>query len=262
MRHWRNLKRSDLWIIYFPAWALLSWFCQAQQIENILARRVNGISQNLHRAIISHSKNAHDDITANLIEHARASLIHERSMKRELEAIRADVRAIGQPRAIVPQTSTTPHVRRTTSIEPIVSLASPPLPGSPTTTGPTSPSVSGSAAHSGPPGSNMPTTPIGPSPVAPAAVGNTNGGRPADGTQSMIIPPPATPPAPRSMTGTPAPTGGDPLSWSTPAVGSSIQQAPQETMNGSQPTDRSFTPSSAYRRIDQREAARKLANFL
>ena len=40
-----------------------------------------------------------------MIEHARSSLVYERSLKRELEALRADVRAIGQPitRAAVPQ---------------------------------------------------------------------------------------------------------------------------------------------------------------
>jgi len=191
-------------------------------------------------------------------------------MRRELEAIRADVRSIGQPRSVVPQTSTAPYVPRTTSLEPTTHAANPLLTTSPTTTTSPTLSASGSATHSGPPGPSAPATPIGPPPVAPVPAANTSGGRPVDGTQSMIIPPRAvdTPPTSRSMTSTPAPTNDDPLSQSTPAiVGVSVQhpgQRIQETMDmyGSQLTDRTFTPGSTYRRIDQREAARKLANFL
>ncbi|KAF9513272.1 hypothetical protein BS47DRAFT_1296574 [Hydnum rufescens UP504] len=82
---------------------------EATQVESILARRVSGISQNLHKALITHSRHAHDDVTASLIEHARASLIYERAKKKELEALRGDFRAINQPpqpRIAMPSTST------------------------------------------------------------------------------------------------------------------------------------------------------------
>lgn len=230
---------------------------------------MNGISQNLRRAIVTHSKHAHDDITAALIEHARATLIHERSVKRELEAVRADVRAIGQPikSAPTPAPAAVAHHPTIPNAAPSVPVIPAGVPGHPADRsylpGP-SPAASSLA---------RPSIPA-PSPVPVAAAGAShivNGGRPLDGTQSMIVPPlsrgsnvnsPTT--FTRSMTSTPtpiSPTSFDPLSQSV-VVGPSSANA-----NGTyQPTHaatmgRSFMAPQRSR-IDDREAARKLANFL
>ncbi|KAF8306464.1 hypothetical protein DL93DRAFT_2179307 [Clavulina sp. PMI_390] len=222
---------------------------EAQQIENILARRVDGISQNLHRAMITHSKYTHDDITACLIEHARSSLIHERTVKRELEAIRADVRQIGEayraPVSPQAQSATPVHER----------AANVPLPYSPVPSTPASAMASPVATngHRDPLGDVRSPIPlagpplVGPVPAAAAAAPRPGIPGPLNG--SMIIPPrsasaaPGVPP--RSMTSTPV------IPYGARAVGP----------DSAQTLGRSFNQSPRYK-IDQREAARKLANFL
>lgn len=57
----------------------------------MLARRAQGISQNLHQALETHNRYANDDITTALIEHTRSSIMYERQLLRELEALRVDV---------------------------------------------------------------------------------------------------------------------------------------------------------------------------
>jgi len=64
---------------------------QADRYEQILAKRAEGISQNLHQALRTHNRNANDDITTALIEHARSSLMYERQSLKELETLRSDV---------------------------------------------------------------------------------------------------------------------------------------------------------------------------
>ncbi|RXW21941.1 hypothetical protein EST38_g3907 [Candolleomyces aberdarensis] len=64
---------------------------EANKYEQILARRAEGISQNLHKALQSHNRHANDDITAALIEHARSSILYERQLLKDLESMRADV---------------------------------------------------------------------------------------------------------------------------------------------------------------------------
>ena len=64
---------------------------QANRYEQTLARRAEGISQNLHRALQTHNRYANDDITTALIEHARSSIMYERQLLRELEALRGDI---------------------------------------------------------------------------------------------------------------------------------------------------------------------------
>ncbi|PPQ77368.1 hypothetical protein CVT25_010950 [Psilocybe cyanescens] len=63
---------------------------EANRYEQTLAKRAEGISQNLHRALHTHNKYANDDITTALIEHARSSIMYERQLLRELEALRVD----------------------------------------------------------------------------------------------------------------------------------------------------------------------------
>ncbi|KAF8812315.1 hypothetical protein BYT27DRAFT_7087552 [Phlegmacium glaucopus] len=64
---------------------------EANRYEQTLAKRAEGISQNLHQALQTHNRYANDDITTALIEHARSSIMYERQLLRELEALRADV---------------------------------------------------------------------------------------------------------------------------------------------------------------------------
>lgn len=64
---------------------------QANRYEQTLAKRAEGISQNLHKALQTHNRHANDDITTALIEHARSSIMYERQLLRELESLRVDV---------------------------------------------------------------------------------------------------------------------------------------------------------------------------
>jgi hypothetical protein len=64
---------------------------EASRYEQTLAKRAEGISQNLHRALHTHNRYANDDITTALIEHARSSIMYERQLLRELEALRGDI---------------------------------------------------------------------------------------------------------------------------------------------------------------------------
>ncbi|RDB20126.1 Vacuolar protein sorting-associated protein 17 [Hypsizygus marmoreus] len=64
---------------------------EANKYEQMLAKRAEGISQNLHQALKTHNRYANDDITTALIEHARSSIMYERQLLRELEALRGDV---------------------------------------------------------------------------------------------------------------------------------------------------------------------------
>ncbi|KIK67806.1 hypothetical protein GYMLUDRAFT_154626 [Collybiopsis luxurians FD-317 M1] len=64
---------------------------EANKYEQVLAKRAEGISQNLHRALETHNDYVNDDVTSALIEHARSSIMYERQLLRELEALRVDV---------------------------------------------------------------------------------------------------------------------------------------------------------------------------
>ncbi|KAF8631528.1 hypothetical protein AX15_002286 [Amanita polypyramis BW_CC] len=64
---------------------------EANKYEQILARRAEGISQNLHRALRTYNRHANDDIMTALIEHVRSSIMYEKQLLRELEALRVDV---------------------------------------------------------------------------------------------------------------------------------------------------------------------------
>ena len=229
---------------------------QAQQIENIQARRVNGISQNLHKALAVHSRHAHDDITASLIEHARASLIYQRTMRRELEALRNDVKAITQPVRLAPKVN--PSIN--------LFLSSSPLNGSAQGSyGPSSPAVPSSSASAVYPNAppSTPRTPRTPGHNGPMS--HSDGG-PSTSSSSAFT-------SPRS----PAPNGAgdgtrslyidsrpgpvmDPLGGGTPTSGS-VRGGFGDTTSQSQTLGRSFV-QPVRGRIDQREAARKLANFL
>ncbi|KAF8913776.1 Vps5 C terminal like-domain-containing protein [Gymnopilus junonius] len=79
---------------------------EANRYEQTLAKRAEGISQNLHRALQTHNRYANDDITTALIEHARSSIMYERQLLRELEALRVDVS--NAAKKFVPTTTAAP----------------------------------------------------------------------------------------------------------------------------------------------------------
>jgi hypothetical protein len=70
---------------------------EANKIEQHIHRRVEGISQNLHHALHRHSRLAHEDLTAALIEHARMNILYEKQLLRELESLRPDVAHAADP---------------------------------------------------------------------------------------------------------------------------------------------------------------------
>ncbi|KAE9409996.1 hypothetical protein BT96DRAFT_912886 [Gymnopus androsaceus JB14] len=80
---------------------------EANKYEQVLAKRAEGISQNLHRALETHNNHANDDVTTALIEHARSSIMYERQLLRELEALRSDV--ANAANKVAPSSTTVPQ---------------------------------------------------------------------------------------------------------------------------------------------------------
>lgn len=177
---------------------------EANKYEQLLGRRANGISQNLHRALQVHSRNVTDDVTVALIEHARSSIMYEKQLLKELLALKNDVsnanqKAVVQPNSI-PKPSIVPPLED--DMKPLSrSIASaPPVPrpssNVSSTSGQgaiTSSPVAGPSTGVRPPLSTPPPRPV-----------SLSGGQFRDGTQSMFVqstnsrgkPPPAasTPP--------------------------------------------------------------------
>ncbi|KAG0709860.1 Vps5 C terminal like-domain-containing protein [Suillus ampliporus] len=178
---------------------------EANKYEQVLAQRANNISQNLHRALDTHKRTVGDDITAALVEHARSSIMYERQLLRELEALRTDVNnanqkvappnpnGIPKPSVILPlEDDTLPRQTATPSIPPVARLHNwvPPSAPSPTQSSfrhsPLPPQSPGA-------GPSTPSTPQRSSFAPPHAspqpreTGPPLGGRLVDGTQSMFI---------------------------------------------------------------------------
>jgi hypothetical protein len=110
-------------------WVLLIQFVlQANKYEQVLAKRAEGISQNLHIALQTHNRLANDDITSALVEHARSSIMYERQLLRELEALRPDIS--NAAKKVTPQNNGVP---RPSVIPPLEDFSKPPGPRSATT---------------------------------------------------------------------------------------------------------------------------------
>lgn len=249
----------------------------------MLSRRVDGISQNLHKALHGHSRHTHEDIAHSLIEHARTVLIYEKQLLRELESLRPDFANINKKAADVRIPVTSPRqtlappgsVPRTSS--------APDLARTPRENG-------GSFAHpaAGPP---LPGPANGPivSPAVPVAAAAAPAPGRVDGTQSMFItppapyqtlplppeggrPPPASPGyvAQRAVFGSPGPSAPptpiahDPLGAQFPQrrMEDSIHGRPGQLHSGANTMARSMYVQPTRSRLDAREAAAKLANFL
>ncbi|CAA7259639.1 unnamed protein product [Cyclocybe aegerita] len=130
---------------------------EANRYEQTLARRAEGISQNLHRALHIHNRYANDDITTALIEHARSSIMYERQLLRELEALRGDISNAAQK--VLPPTNGAPKPTYVPPLEDYSERPHPePMPSAPITNGfprqaPVQPPhTAGIASHNGPQG--------------------------------------------------------------------------------------------------------------
>jgi hypothetical protein len=203
---------------------------QANKYEKILHQRADGISQNLHRALASHRRLVTDDVMAALIEHVRSSVMYEKQLLRELEALRPDINNAasnapvptavnGAPRPTVVPALEDYSTQRTRAQPPA------PLPG---------PSRGPLLAHGAP----LPPTPVsagipgvpsapqspafGSSARPPQAAVPPLGGRFSDGSQSMFITPSPRAPLPAATvactsTMPPLPPQAGPLAPSDPS---------------------------------------------
>ncbi|KAL0949276.1 hypothetical protein HGRIS_009354 [Hohenbuehelia grisea] len=98
---------------------------EANRYEQILAKRAEGISQNLHKALQTHNRYANDDITSALVEHARSSIMYERQLLRELESLRVDVAGAAN------KVLSTNGVPKPMIIPPLEDYTKPPMPSAP-----------------------------------------------------------------------------------------------------------------------------------
>ncbi|KAG2369680.1 Vps5 C terminal like-domain-containing protein [Suillus spraguei] len=194
---------------------------EANKYEQVLAQRANNISQNLHRAIDTHKRTVADDITAALIEHARSSIMYERQLLRELEALRTDVNNANQ-KAAPPNPNGVPKPSVILPLEddmpPTHSKATPPVAKPPNRMPPAAPSPTQSSFRHNPlppqsPGAG-PSTPQRNSfthSSQPRETGPPLGGRFVDGTQSMFVnassPSPLGPPVAASASSPSLPQG-------------------------------------------------------
>ncbi|QRV87761.1 vacuolar protein sorting-associated protein 5 [Ceratobasidium sp. AG-Ba] len=224
---------------------------EASKVEQLYQRRVEGISENLHNALATHSKHAHEDITHTLIEHARASIHYERSRLRELETLRGDIARAAGPAQSVSASST--NGRAPLPPAPVRGpLIQPPLTSSAPSSGPPSPRVAG-PRPTGPPM----TPPVGgplhvqasPQPH-PASAGPST---PVVGTAPTHIDPLAGGPA---QTHSPIPGYSQ-----TSSVSGSYPGTPNPPHTPVHPLAKSMFAQPTYKRPDAREAAAKLANM-
>ncbi|KAI0307029.1 Vps5 C terminal like-domain-containing protein [Multifurca ochricompacta] len=135
---------------------------EANKYEQILVRRADGISQNLHRALQTHGRLVTDDITTALIEYTRSSIMYERQLLRELESLRPDVASSNAK--VVPKANGIP---KPTVIPPLEDdFKPPPHPAEPTSSlsrGPVpSPSVPSNLISGRPSISHAPVSPQSP----------------------------------------------------------------------------------------------------
>lgn len=196
-------------------------------------------------------------MTMVLIEHARSTIMYEKQHLRELESLRPDFVNAAR-KAVAPPPVQPPPARP---------LTPPRVPPPPTNTPVVSPPPV-AAARPGPPViKNIPA----PSPVRPlsaSAQGPLGGGpsasRHMDASKSMFITP-TTPSAAtvNPLAGPPPPPGAS-NAISDPLLSPAPQAHTLGRSNGmmmGHPLAASVTPA-AHRRLDAREAAAKLANFL
>ncbi|KAF8524709.1 vacuolar protein sorting-associated protein vps17 [Hysterangium stoloniferum] len=241
---------------------------EADKYEKMIARRVDGISQNLHRALHRHSRLSQEDVTIALIEHSRTTIMYEKQLLRELEALRpdfnnADKKApLPAPVKVPPPTRpvTPPRVGGAVPSAPVPPIQQqqqrrqyqpqqpPPVQRPVIVASQTSP-----VTPSGPIRAYSSQSPLGPPLSSPGAGPSTPHASSTfmDGSKSMFITPtdPLLSPGPPSETQTVGRFAGAENTRNgmhRPLAASMIVQPQPSTM----------------RRLDAREAAAKLANFL
>ncbi|CCM00668.1 uncharacterized protein FIBRA_02707 [Fibroporia radiculosa] len=187
---------------------------EANKYEIILAKRADGISQNLHRALDRHKRLVKDDVSAALVEHVRSSIMYERQLLRELEALKPDVSNAAKKHIPIKVNG----VPRPSFVPPLEDFSKPPRPASAAPGGtfkvpPAVGSVPGRAANGSPQPAPLPGSPVpsftggfkntlapqspgaGPSSPIPSHAsfnpplhdGPPLGGRLMDGTKSMFV---------------------------------------------------------------------------
>jgi hypothetical protein len=175
---------------------------EAVALEDKLTSHLTAISNNLHRSLSAHSRNAHEDVAVALLEHARMSIIFNRQVLRELEALKPDLARVSVPAASSTVSSPSPLGARGSISAGPPPLISPPVPRTKAAGGPAAaPQTPTSAATPGmaqsmflPPTPNIPSGPGSADPLA---------GRPANGSnamaQSMLLPGRTTRAPPRRL---------------------------------------------------------------
>lgn len=245
----------------------------------ILAKRAEGISQNLHFALDRHRRLVTEDVTAALVEHVRSSIMYERQLLRELEALKPDIsnaakkhipaRANGVPRpAYVPplEDFSKTSIPRPASAAPPNTFRPPSAAGVPTRTAnaspqpsplPVSPAPSAGTFRNTLPPQSPGAGPSSPAPQqtsfnSPLMDGPPLGGRLVDGTKSMFIKPTASPLSPSpslGRSGSPALSGRtmpeSPLHATASAGPHPLANAPSSPLTGAQITRSVTGPSTA-----------------
>ncbi|KAI0960409.1 hypothetical protein AcW1_004932 [Taiwanofungus camphoratus] len=105
---------------------------EANKYEMILEKRAEGISQNLHRALERQRRLVTEDVTAALVEHVRSSIMYERQLLRELEALRPDVN--NADKKFIPTKSN--GAPRPSYVPPLEDFSKPPAPRPASAAGP------------------------------------------------------------------------------------------------------------------------------
>ncbi|EGO02054.1 hypothetical protein SERLA73DRAFT_104326 [Serpula lacrymans var. lacrymans S7.3] len=268
---------------------------EANKYEQVLARRAENISQNLHRALQTHNKSVNDDVTAALIEHARSSIMYEKQLLRELEALKSDVNnadkklpppkanGIPKPSVILPLEDDPRPPAPKTSIPP--SPVTRHVPSALTSAPPTASTFSKQHAPLPPQSPGAGSSTFAGSPQMTFAVPKETepplGGRFVDGTKSMFITPThSTGPPPTSTLSVPPLLPQGPLggviqgSSSVHPLGRSVSSSAEpplrpasiEALDPLGHTRPAFMSQSVRvqptrPRLDAREAASKLANM-
>lgn len=231
---------------------------EANKVEQLYQRRVEGISENLHNALRTHARHAHEDITHTLIEHARASIHYGRGRLRELETLRPDIaRAAGSAQSV-------PAPNGRGAVPPPLRgpLIQPPLgPNSAPSSGPPSPRVQVNRPPMQQPQPSPYTIPAVASPhLHPSSAGPST---PVPGPISAAVDPLAGIVRPQSATPThmhsPLPT--QPPLGPPGTSGSSAPGTPVPSQVPTHPLAKSMYVQPTHRRLDAREAAAKLANM-
>lgn len=223
-------------------------------MEQLYQRRVEGISENLHKALRTHARHAHEDITHTLIEHARASIHYERSRLRELETLRPDIAKANGPVQAVPAPN-----GRVPMPPPIKGpLIQPPLgPNSAPSSGPPSPRAAAPRTPIQQVQPGLQATPVHPSPLPHQA----STGPPTPVSASASSDPLAGHGLPRPRSATPTPAAGPPVNSPLATSTTSTPGTPNPPQTPVHPLAKSMFVQPTHRKLDPREAAAKLANM-